>query len=97
MTSSKIRVLFSSELGWLVGLGREPDGVNESVDGVGDELQLRLELGVVGGEAVAGRARAPVLRVVGRGRAARVAAPEVVFPKFCFKNNMSLVTSKRLP
>lgn len=57
-----------------------PDGMHEGHDGISHELQLRLEVGVVGGEALAA-ARARVLRVVRRARAARVPAAEVVLPE----------------
>ena len=63
-----------------------PEGVCEGHDGVADELELRLELRVGGGQALPARALPRVVAVVGRGQAARVAAPEVVLPELCRMN-----------
>ena len=60
-----------------------PEGVGEGHDGVADELELRLELRVGGGEALAARAAPRVVAVVGRRQRARVAALEVVLPELC--------------
>ena len=60
-----------------------PEGVREGHDGVADELELRLELRVGGGEALPARAPPRVVPVVGRRQAARVAALEVVLPELC--------------
>ena len=60
---------------------RLPERVREGHDGVADELELRLELRVGGGEALPARAPPRVVLVVGRRQAARVAALEVVLPE----------------
>ena len=57
--------------------------MREGHDGVADELELRLELRVGGGEALPARAPPRVVPVVGRRQAARVAALEVVLPELC--------------
>lgn len=62
---------------------RQPDGVSEGEDRVGDELQLRLELGVIGGEALGAGAEARVARIVWCARAASVPASELVLPELC--------------
>ena len=71
-----------------------PEGVGEGHDGVADELELRLELRVGGGEALAARAPPRVVAVVRRRQRARVAALEVVLPELCIeqKKQRSWVT-----
>ena len=68
-------------------LSRLPERVREGHDGVADELELRLELRVGGGEALAARAAPRVVAVVRRRQRPRVAALEVVLPELC--NGMS--------
>ena len=55
--------------------------MGEGHDGVADELELRLELRVGGGEALAARAAPRVVAVVRRRQRPRVAALEVVLPE----------------
>ena len=57
--------------------------MREGHDGVADELELRLELRVGGGEALAARAPPRVVAVVRRRQRTRVAALEVVLPELC--------------
>ena len=63
-----------------------PEGVGEGHDGVADELELRLELRVGGGEALAARAAPRVVAVVRRRQRPRVAALEVVLPELCVEH-----------
>lgn len=58
--------------------------MREGEYGVGDKLQLRLELSGVGAETLPPRAGHEE-RIVWRGRAARVPTPEVVLPELCRK------------
>ena len=63
-------------------LQRLPECMSKSHDSVTDELELSLKLGVLLGQPLLPRAQGVVTLIVRSAQSTRVAAVEVVLPKF---------------